>query len=101
MPEMALDIALTTMLVQMSSGAEATGASYFDCQRLERECMESVGGMAGAVMPRDNASVFRAFDEGDAWQSLGVFAHAAAALVDISDATRLSTSGVRARQSDG
>ena len=61
MPEMALDIALTTMLVQMSSGAETTGASYYDYQRLEREFMESVGGLAGAVMPRDNANVFMMF----------------------------------------
>ena len=49
------------MLVQMSSGAETTGASYYDYQRLEREFMESVGGLAGAVMPRDNANVFMMF----------------------------------------
>ena len=60
-PSSALDIAKVTMLIQMSAGAEATGSSYFDCQRLEREFMDSVGGLAGAVMPRDNANVFMMF----------------------------------------
>ena len=35
--EAARSIAETAMLVQMSSGAEATGASYFDFKTLERE----------------------------------------------------------------
>ena len=61
LPESALAIARITMLVQMSCGAEATGASYLDYQRLEKEFMESVGGLAGAVRPSDNANVFMIF----------------------------------------
>lgn len=46
MPQAALDIADVTMLVQLSSGAEATGASsYFDYQRLERDFMQSIGAL--------------------------------------------------------
>ena len=60
LPESALAIARITMLVQMSCGAEATGA-YLDYQRLEKEFMESVGGLAGAVRPSDNANVFMMF----------------------------------------
>ena len=61
LPESALAIARITMLVQMSCGAEATGASYLDFQRLEKEFMESVGGLAGAVRPSDSANVFMMF----------------------------------------
>ena len=60
-PESAKSIALTAMLIQMSSGAEATGASYYDYQRLEREFMAYVGGAAGGVLPSDDASVFIMF----------------------------------------
>ena len=60
-PEAARDIALTAMLIQMSSGAEATGASYFDYQRLEREFMSSLGGLAGGVLPSDDPDVFIMF----------------------------------------
>ena len=59
-PDSARDIAMTAMLVQMSSGAEATGASYFDYQRLEREFMASFGGQGG-VLPSDDANVFIMF----------------------------------------
>ena len=48
-PSSAKDLAEVTMLIQMSSGAEATGASYFDYQRLEREFMESIGGWWGRL----------------------------------------------------
>jgi hypothetical protein len=61
LPKSALEIAEVTMLVQMSTGAEATGASYFDYQRLEREFMESIGGLAGGVLPSDNHNVFMMF----------------------------------------
>ena len=59
-PAAAKDIALTAMLIQMSSGAEATGASYFDYQRMEREFMASIGGL-GTVLPSDDADVFIMF----------------------------------------
>ena len=61
-PESARDIAMTAMLIQLSSGAEATGASYFDYKRLEREFMASIGGLAaGGVLPSDDADVFIMF----------------------------------------
>ena len=60
-PEGARDMALTAMLIQMSTGAEATGASYFDYQRLEREFMEEAGGLAGGILPSDDADVFIMF----------------------------------------
>ena len=49
------------MLVQMSSGAEATGASYFDFKSLEREFMASIGALRGGVMPSDDPDVFMMF----------------------------------------
>merc|ERR1712070_982451 len=53
--EAARSIAETAMLVQMSSGAEATGASYFDFKTLEREFMASLGSLqGGGVMPSDD-----------------------------------------------
>ena len=60
-PKGARDIAMTAMLIKMSSGAEATGASYFDYIRLEREFMESVGGLAEGRLPSDDADVFIMF----------------------------------------
>ena len=60
-PAGARDIAMTTMLIQMSSGAEATGASYYDYMRLEREFMESIGGLAGGILPSDDPDVFISF----------------------------------------
>ena len=45
----------------MSSGAEATGASYFDYKNLEKEFMASTGGLVGSVLPSDSASVFIMF----------------------------------------
>ena len=61
MPAAALELATVTMLIQLSSGAEATGASYFDYQRLEREFMESIGGLAGGILPSDSHNVFLMF----------------------------------------
>ena len=57
----ARELAEIAALVEMSSGAEATGASYFDYKNLEREFMESTGGLVGSVLPSDSASVFIMF----------------------------------------
>ena len=60
--ESARSIAETAMLIQMSSGAEATGASYYDYKSLEREFMASIGSLLpGGVMPSDDPDVFMMF----------------------------------------
>ena len=55
-----LQIATVTSLRSMSRGAEATGGSYADFLRLEREFMASIGraGLTGGVLPRDSPEVF-------------------------------------------
>ena len=60
LPE-AREMANIATLMQLSSGAEATGASYFDFKNLEREFMESTGGLMGSILPSDSASVFIMF----------------------------------------
>ena len=60
LPE-AREMATIATLIQLSSGAEATGASYFDYKNLEREFMASTGGLVGSTLPSDSASVFITF----------------------------------------
>ena len=56
-----LRTAQITSLRNMSRGAEATGGSYADFLRLEREFMASIGraGLTGGVLPRDSPEVFQ------------------------------------------
>ena len=60
--DQARGICESAMLIEMSTGAEATGASYSDFKNLEREFMEAVGATGpNRVMPSDNAEVFKTF----------------------------------------
>ena len=52
---------MTTMLVELTAAAETTGASVSDFQQLEMRFMQSIGGDMGAVLPRDDEEVFKAF----------------------------------------
>ena len=50
------------MLIELSSGAESTGASFADFKRLELEFMSTRGGVSStSVLPTDNAEVFKIF----------------------------------------
>ena len=51
------------MLLDMTTGAEPTGASFAEFAALEHQFMQSVGLLsdAGAVLPRDDAEVFKLF----------------------------------------
>ena len=60
-PPEALEAGLTSMLVELTASAEATGASVSDFQQLEVRFMQSIGGDRGAVLPRDDEEVFKAF----------------------------------------
>ena len=58
---LAMWVAEEKMLYELSLGAEATGSSYHDYKRLEREFAESVGSFAGSIMPGDDPEVFKMF----------------------------------------
>ena len=50
------------MILEMTSGAENTGATYSDVKMLEREFMEGRGaGSATCNMPSDDPEVFKMF----------------------------------------
>ena len=62
MSEAARVSAENTMLWEMTSGAESTGATYSDLKKLEREFMASRGGgSATCNMPSDDPEVFKMF----------------------------------------
>ena len=60
-PPEALEAGMTTMLVELTAAAETTGASVSDFQQLEMRFMQSISGDMGAVLPRDDEEVFKAF----------------------------------------
>ena len=49
------------MLLELSTGAEATGSSYSDFKQLEVQFTSTLGGLLGTVMPSDDAEVFKMF----------------------------------------
>ena len=55
----ARQVAEQTCLLELSTGAEATGGSYSDYLRLENEFVASVGSLAGTVRPSDDGEVFK------------------------------------------
>ena len=55
----ARQVAEETCLLELSTGAEATGGSYSDYLRLENEFVASVGGLVGTVRPSDDGEVFK------------------------------------------
>jgi len=60
-PEEMRQVAEQTMPLRLSQGAEATGSSYSDFERLERDYMVSLGGFVGPVRPSDDSDVFMMF----------------------------------------
>ena len=50
-----------TMLLVLSSGAEAMGGSYHYVLKLQREFMSGPAAFGGALMPLDDAEVFKMF----------------------------------------
>ena len=61
LPPVALQTAEATMLLELSSGAEATGGSFHDVLRMQTEFMAGPAGIVGSVMPLDDAEVFKMF----------------------------------------
>ena len=59
--EDAIRVAEETMLLELSSGAEATGGSYHDVLKLQREFMSGPASIAGSLMPLDDPEVFKMF----------------------------------------
>ena len=49
------------MILELSTGAEATGASYSDFIRLENEFVLRIVGFTGSIRPSDDEEVFKMF----------------------------------------